>query len=585
MSLLSFIIPFVIVTIDGQNNVIELTLQQKRMILDRHNSIRQDCANGLYTIDGPQYASNMVYLFWDKGLEDMAKVRASYCNFDSFGGSQGIQDDFDANKQNITFNEPLSGYTVGENVAPFSQDPPVSQYSDSIFTNGIQTWASEGLLYDWPNNICFADTCNNWGQVCSGPTRYIGCAFVECYAGINGTNETVYTDGGMVLVCNYYPGVDLANYPFEDGLTFDSCIRCQQWDVRVCENNVCKGGKARDWLASGLINSTIDQCQDGLGRRQDPCTTIDPTKSPTQGVSTNPTIATNSPVISPTTSRQPSPRPTLFGVSNPPTFSPNLGLRTLSPTISTTGPTLVPTTSTPTQTHRLTLPPTGVVTQNPTQILSDGPTKSPIIRTNIPRNDMNDVNIHNNYIIYGNNNSIINNNYFNNNIKSNNIIQCACFDIIDISNSNNKCYINYMGGKIIKIYNSNNILKYEYIIDYIYNDCKCYKNNKLILYELSIPTNVFDICLSQLNNIRINPCSNNANIIAIKSLNNISYILKRKKGTVIQIITIMISLTITLVIVYVISRCVIKKFCLKRNKYTLIHEESSSNVSNDDIMT
>ena len=555
-----------IININSQNVVVELTLQQKQMMLDLHNSIRQDCANGLYGIDGPQYSSDMVYLFWDKGLEDTAKVRASYCYFGSFGGRQALQADFDANKQNISFIEPLSGYTVGENVALFAQNPPVTNYDEAIFTNGISAWASEGELYDWGNNICYADTCQNWKQVCSGPTRYVGCAFAECYDGIAGASLDIYRNGGMVLVCNYYPGVNYGGYPFQAATTND-CIGCQNWDVNICENNVCTGGKSRYWLASNLTNTTIDQCQDGLNRTMDPCTTIDPTKSPT---SSNPTISTDSPVTnSPTTTRQPSPRPTLFGFTNAPTTN------TRAPAIS--GFTLIPSPG-PAQTQTTSRP-----TETPTVVVTRNSTQTPITRTNKPINEMFNINIHNKYIIYGNNNNILNNNYFNKNIKSNDIIQCACFDIIDISNSNNKCYINYMGGKIIKIYNSNDILKYEYIIDYDYNNCKCYKNNKLIIHELSIPNIVFNVCLNQLNKIKINPCSTNANIIAIKSLNNISYILKGKKGIVIQIITIIILLIIG-VLFYIISKCLIKK-CFDGSKYTLINEESSSNCSHNDIMT
>ena len=193
----------------------------------------------------------------------------------------------------------------------------------------------------------YADTCGHWAQVCSGPTRYVGCAMVECYNGIAGATLDIYKNGGMILLCNYYPSVDQGQYPFEDGLHYDFCIRCQQWDVKICENNVCKGGKARDWLASGLINSTIDQCIDGLNRTMDPCTTIDPTKAPTQGLSSSPTIVTNSPITrSPTTSKQPTPRPTLYGFyypSNSPTKTPTKTptiddtiLPTISPIVSNT---------------------------------------------------------------------------------------------------------------------------------------------------------------------------------------------------------------------------------------------------------
>ena len=184
----------------------------------------------------------------------------------------------------------------------------------------------------------------------------------------------------MLLVCNYYPGVNQGAYPYEDGLTYDFCIRCQQWDVKICEENVCKGGKARDWLASGLINSTIDQCTDGLGRTMDPCTTIDPTKAPSQGLSSSPTKVTDSPITrSPTTSKQPTPRPTLFGVTRIPTSitTPPTKAETVpptksskEPTVSPTKNTLSPTTGSPTE---LTLEPT---TGSPSRSTTLSPTKS-----------------------------------------------------------------------------------------------------------------------------------------------------------------------------------------------------------------
>ena len=105
-------------------------------------------------INGPLHASNMVYLFWDQGLEDMARQRASYCYFGHFGGSQRIQQDWDNHKENMSFFEPRSGYIVGENVAIYPQNPPITNYSDEIYTSGIDGWAKEGELYDWSQNIC-----------------------------------------------------------------------------------------------------------------------------------------------------------------------------------------------------------------------------------------------------------------------------------------------------------------------------------------------------------------------------------------------------------------------------------------------
>ena len=145
----------------------------------------------------------------------------------------------------------------------------------------------------------------------------------------------------MILVCNYFPGWDSRYYPFEDGKYFNDCHRCKQWDVDICEDNVCKGGKASHFLSSGLVNHTIDQCTDGLGRRMNPCTNLDPTMPPTKGSLFN--RLTDPPVTrSPSTSKQPTRRPSWYGTPVPkPTISPIITLTGPTNIINSTKPALV----------------------------------------------------------------------------------------------------------------------------------------------------------------------------------------------------------------------------------------------------
>jgi len=230
---------------------------------------------------------------------------------------------------------------------------------------------------------------------------------------------------------------------------------------------------------------------------------------------------------------------------------------TATPTIKTRVPTTITTNPTPLPTS---ISPTFKPTSTPT-IDSVVITPSPI-----PANNDNDidkdkkgrggsklpgdltVNIHNKYIIYGNGNNVLNNNYFDNDITYDDIIQCACFNINDITSSTNKCYIDYMGGKIIRVQRTNTSETYEYMIDYDNKDCKCYKDNTLSIHESSIPDEVFRVCINALNNIHINQCSYSGSIITLKALNDAKYILKGNKGTKFQIMFIFVSIIISIII-------------------------------------
>ena len=264
---------------------------------------------------------------------------------------------------------------------------------------------------------------------------------------------------------------------------------------------------------------------------------------------------------------------------------------TVEPTVTpTVEPTVTPTVE---PTISPALKPTDFPTDFPTSLDTISPTQrpstSPNVAANSPpikdnKNNL-DINIVNEYIIYGNGNNIMNNNFFDTDMYSNDIIQCACFDIIDILNCDTKCYIDYMGGKIIKTQNE---YRYQYIIDYDEHNCKCYKNDDLIIHELSVPDIVFNICINALNTIEIPQCTFNAHIITIKALNDITYMLKGKKGAKYQIglgITIFIIISILCVL---ILKYMYKKLYSYKFKYTLVKHESSlssSNISQNDIMS
>ena len=215
---------------------------------------------------------------------------------------------------------------------------------------------------------------------------------------------------------------------------------------------------------------------------------------------------------------------------------------------------------------------------------------TPTIDSNVPaptavedENLPDSINIHSQYIIYGNGNNIINNNYFNSDIDYDDIVQCACFDINDILYSTNKCYISYMGGEIIKTV-SDTSDTYEYTIDFDEHSCKCYKNSHLIIQEKSIPDDIFAICMNSLNHITLNECPSNANIATIKALNDMSYILSGKKGTIFQISLIaasLITIFITLMFCIALVRHVRNRTCFNRFKYTSINTSQNEFTSED----
>ncbi|MCP3941126.1 MAG: PKD domain-containing protein [Desulfobacteraceae bacterium] len=249
--------------------VLELTMEQKRAILDAHNEFRRKCANGESGGDegenSPKTAANMQYMFWDEALEEMAKKRAANCYAGHFGGFGQIQDDFDDVKDGLSFTP--TGLPAGENVALYKNvsDP----YDPDVWASAVEAWYDESDLYDWETNTCYADTCGHWAQVCSGETRYVGCAVSKCPDGIIG--DSSYDNGGYVVTCNYWPSVNLGQLPFHNGFGYNICYICRSMDTSACSDNMCKGGKNSKWHPSGMIDETIDLCTDGLGRKIKPC--------------------------------------------------------------------------------------------------------------------------------------------------------------------------------------------------------------------------------------------------------------------------------------------------------------------------
>ena len=245
-------------------------------MLDAHNAQRRLWAKGGQGLGGrhPQ-AAGIAEMYWDPGLEAMAKKRAAHCYYGHFGGAGGINDDYKEIKDKVTYGW-TSPVTAGENVALFkNNDDDFTEAADrtSFMTNAVSGWVAEGKLFDWQRKICYADTCGHWNQVVTTKTRYIGCAAAACEDGIVGAPPQ--WDSGVVVQCNYWPPME-ADYPYPDGLNdgyASICLGCTYWglDSNICNDYLCTGGINPLWYSTGSINDTVTQCQDGLGRPVSAC--------------------------------------------------------------------------------------------------------------------------------------------------------------------------------------------------------------------------------------------------------------------------------------------------------------------------
>ncbi|WP_445360248.1 CAP domain-containing protein [Microbulbifer sp. EKSA005] len=260
------------------NYIHELSQIEKQALLDAHNDYRSKCASGEGSgINGPEFASDMIKVFWDPALEEMAKQRALSCYNGHYGGPQGIRNAYDSVRHLTSYeSEGLArGKYATENIALFTHNPPASNYNISTWESAVFDWYHENTSYDWETNACYGEHCGHWAQVCNNETRYIGCAIANCNTGIAGTGNSSYDDGAIQVVCTYWPERDVSKKPFNED-PYGSCARCRAgFDTDQCHENLCVGGKSTTFVSSEGINDEPDQCHDGLGRYEKLCNESD----------------------------------------------------------------------------------------------------------------------------------------------------------------------------------------------------------------------------------------------------------------------------------------------------------------------
>lgn len=172
-----------------------VTPEEKKVILERHNTMRQSVALG--QIGGQPPASNMMEMKWDDELANRAQWWASSCHSERH----------DKGRHN-------SRFPVGQNIATTWTTKPPSSYADidSDFPDAIYKWFNEYKFFNF-GGIGRGKT-GHYTQMLWAETNLIGCGFAFYYDPSKG-----YTKN---YVCNYGPGGNvLGQPPYEKG--YPSC--------------------------------------------------------------------------------------------------------------------------------------------------------------------------------------------------------------------------------------------------------------------------------------------------------------------------------------------------------------------------
>ncbi|XP_030838428.1 glioma pathogenesis-related protein 1-like [Strongylocentrotus purpuratus] len=163
-------------------------------ILARHNQFRSEVQPS---------AANMVALRWSHDLAGVAQRVANRCDF------------------GFNFRRLVTRFSsVGQNIARV-----YAGTLDSI----MDSWNNEKADYDFETNTCSA-FCAHYTQMVWATTSFIGCGRAACPPHSN-----------TYIICNYGPGGDETQRPYESGLPCSSCPD-SEGVTYSCENNLCTLG-------------------------------------------------------------------------------------------------------------------------------------------------------------------------------------------------------------------------------------------------------------------------------------------------------------------------------------------------------
>ncbi|KAI3388883.1 hypothetical protein SNEBB_001518 [Seison nebaliae] len=191
-----------------------LSAKQKEQVLKKHNYYRSNVL--------PK-ASNMLKMYWDEGLAEIAQSYANTCNF---------AHDCNDCRKHPKFGGLRSMFT-GQNIA----------YGYSTIEVAMEAWHNEvSSFIHGHGRTNPAAIVGHYTQMVAGESNLVGCGFADC---ANYPN---------LIVCNYYVGRLSDTLPYNS--TRDSCSDCKGNCVRnLCD---CKG----KWcMNGGQLNRRTCKCE------------------------------------------------------------------------------------------------------------------------------------------------------------------------------------------------------------------------------------------------------------------------------------------------------------------------------------
>jgi hypothetical protein len=215
-----------------------LSSTQEQSFVDAHNGARSEVALG--TLGSQPAATNMNELLWDPALAAVARQHAERCVWEH---NDQRSTEMSAFEELATFVYPSSIY-VGENLYASSQNT----FAGSMIEAAIAGWVEEQAGYTYSDQ--YVPAAGHYTQVVWAGTRYVGCGVAEC-PGITGLTGPGWDDGGVVVVCDYFPGGNYSGqYPYQTGA---ACTSCEP-DRTTCHEGLCSGCPDPSFNATGSAN-------------------------------------------------------------------------------------------------------------------------------------------------------------------------------------------------------------------------------------------------------------------------------------------------------------------------------------------
>ncbi|KAF7256400.1 hypothetical protein EG68_06733 [Paragonimus skrjabini miyazakii] len=149
----------------------KLTLEEKKLILKKHNTIRQRIMQ--CSLPGqPPVKGYLQDLVWHEGLASKAAEKANRC---------------------VTETQPHKHHT-GSSFASVGQ----IVIGNKGISHAIDVWINQYKKYDFVTNSCKGSTCLGYLQMVRETTKYVGCAVHEC-------SSNPHYKSDEIIVCNYGP--------------------------------------------------------------------------------------------------------------------------------------------------------------------------------------------------------------------------------------------------------------------------------------------------------------------------------------------------------------------------------------------